>query len=60
MFQFFKNLRAEWAHISWPARSSTILWTVSVVIFAIIIGYYLGVLDTVFSKVLLFLISLFQ
>ena len=44
----------------WPSRGAVVVWTASVIIFAILIGYYLGALDIIFSRGLFGLVNLFQ
>lgn len=51
MFTYFKDVRAEMKHVSWPSRRLTIAYTVVVVLLSIAVGIYLGLLDYVFSAI---------
>jgi preprotein translocase subunit SecE len=55
---FLKSVRQELDRISWPSKDLAIKATVSVIIFALIIGIYLWVLDIVFVRIITFLLSL--
>jgi preprotein translocase subunit SecE len=55
---FLKSVRQELDRISWPSKDLAIKATVSVIIFALIIGIYLWVLDIVFVRIINFLLSL--
>ena len=47
---YLKEVRAEMTNITWPTRNQTIFYTVAVLVISILIAYYLGLLDFVFSK----------
>jgi preprotein translocase subunit SecE len=55
---FLKSVRQELDRISWPSKDLAIKATISVIIFALIIGIYLWVLDIVFVRIINFLLSL--
>lgn len=50
--QFIKEAQAEAKHISWPTKKTTIIFTVSVIVFSALVGYYLGFFDFLFSYLL--------
>lgn len=55
MKTFFNYLResiAETRHIKWPTRQETILFTVAVVVIALVVAYYLGLFDIIFARLL--------
>ena len=52
MPQYFKDVRAELKHVSWPTRSQTIAYTAVVIIASLGTAVYLGLLDYVFSAVI--------
>ncbi len=51
MFNYFKEVRAEMKHVSWPSRQLTIVYTVVVVLVSVGTAVYLGLLDYVFEAV---------
>ena len=56
--EFLKAVRAELNKVSWPQRKLVTRATVSVIIFSLIIGIYLWVLDLAFTKILYAIFSL--
>ncbi len=48
--EYLKETKIELKHVIWPTRSQTIYYTLFVVLLSVIIGYYLGVFDFLFSK----------
>jgi preprotein translocase subunit SecE len=55
---FLRSVRQELDRVSWPNRDLTIKATVSVIIFALVVGIYLWVLDIAFVRIINFLLSL--
>lgn len=49
MIQYFKDVRGELKHVSWPTRQQTILYTIVVVAVSLAAAAYLGAWDYVFS-----------
>lgn len=56
--EYFKDTKAELKHVIWPTRSQTLYSTLIVIILSIVIAYYLGIFDFIFSKGLEKIISL--
>lgn len=54
---FATGVRAEFKHISWPTPKEAGLLAVLVIVVSLLVGAYLGVLDTLFAKLLGALIS---
>ncbi len=52
MPQYFKDVRAEMKHVSWPTRSQTIAYTVVVIVASLGTAVYLGMWDYLFSAVI--------
>ena len=48
---YFRNVRAEFAHIVWPTPRTAIAHTLVVVLIAAIVGILVGVLDYAFGAV---------
>jgi preprotein translocase subunit SecE len=49
MINYFKEVRAELRHVSWPTRAQTITYTAMVIGISLVAAAYLGVLDYIFS-----------
>ncbi len=47
---FIKEVIAEAHHVTWPTRKQTIYFTIAVLAVSLIIAYYLGLFDFLFSK----------
>lgn len=52
MLEYFKQVRAELNHVSWPSRAQMIAFTSVVIAVSLAVAVYLGLLDYVFSLVL--------
>ena len=48
--EFFKEVIAESKNITWPTRKQTAYFTVAVLIISVLIAYYLGLFDSIFTK----------
>jgi len=49
---YFNEVRAEMAKVTWPTRSQTIRMTILVIIVSVVMGIFIGGLDFVFSRTL--------
>ena len=56
--EYFKETRAELKHVIWPKRSQTLYYTLIVIALSVVVAYYLGIFDFIFSKGLEKIISL--
>lgn len=54
---YFKDVRAEMKHVSWPSRRLTITYTVVVIAISLATSVYLGLLDYLFSDVIKLIIK---
>ena len=52
MWQYFKDVRGEMRHVSWPTRGQTIVYTTVVILISVGTAVYLGLLDDVFTNIL--------
>jgi preprotein translocase subunit SecE len=52
MFNYFKEVRAEMKHVSWPTRRQAIVYTAVVIAVSLATAVYLGLLDYAFSLVI--------
>ena len=48
--EYLKEVRAEAANVHWPTRKQTLYFTFAVLIVSILIAYYLGLFDYLFSR----------
>mgnify|MGYP001559274141 CR=1 FL=1 len=56
--EYIRETKVELKQVIWPSKSQTMFYTLAVIILSVVIGYYLGVFDFIFSKGLEKLISL--
>lgn len=52
MPNYFKEVRAEMRHVSWPTRRMVVVYTAVVIGISLITAAYLGLLDYVFSAII--------
>ena len=57
IIEYFKDIRGELKHVIWPSKNQTLFYTLIVIALSVIIAYFLGVFDFIFSKGLEKLIS---
>ena len=50
--EYLKETKGELKHVIWPSRNQTFYYTLIVIVLSVLIAYYLGVFDFVFSKLL--------
>ncbi len=50
--EYFKETKTELKHVIWPTRSQTFYYTLIVIVLSVIVAYYLGIWDFIFSQVL--------
>jgi preprotein translocase subunit SecE len=55
--EYFKETKSELKHVNWPGKKLTILYTIVVLATSIIVAYFLGLFDFIFSRGLEKLIS---
>ena len=47
--EYLKETKAELKHVSWPSRSQAVLFTVIVVVFSVVVAFFLGAFDYIFT-----------
>jgi preprotein translocase subunit SecE len=52
MPNYFKDVRAEMKHVSWPSRRQAAVYTAIVVAVSLGIAVYLGLLDYLFTTII--------
>lgn len=50
--EYFQETKTELKHVVWPSKQQTIFYTLIVIILSIVISYYLGIFDFIFSQIL--------
>ena len=48
--EYLEETKTELKHVIWPSRSQTFYYTLIVIILSVLVGYYLGIFDFIFSK----------
>jgi preprotein translocase subunit SecE len=48
--EYFKETKIELKHVIWPSRNQTFYYTLIVIILSVVIAYYLGIFDFIFSQ----------
>lgn len=48
--EYLKETRTELKHVIWPNRRQTLYYTLIVIILSVVVAYYLGIFDFIFSK----------
>jgi preprotein translocase subunit SecE len=49
---YFKEVRAEMKHVSWPTRRLTVVYTAVVIGVSLAVAVYLGLLDYIFTAII--------
>jgi preprotein translocase subunit SecE len=47
--EYLKETKMELKHVIWPSRNQTFYYTLVVIILSVVIAYYLGIFDFIFS-----------
>jgi len=50
--EYLKETKGELKHVVWPSRSQTLYYTLIVILLSIVIGYFLGIFDFIFGRIL--------
>lgn len=50
IIEYLKETKTELKHVIWPTKSQTLYYTLIVVILSVVIAYYLGIFDFIFSQ----------
>ncbi len=48
--QFIQETKEEMKHVNWPTRNQTIVFTVLVIIISVVVAYFLGFFDFIFTQ----------
>jgi preprotein translocase subunit SecE len=47
--EYLNDTKTELKHVIWPSRNQTLYYTLIVIILSVVIAYYLGIWDFIFS-----------
>lgn len=50
--EYLRETKTELKHVIWPTKKQTTYYTLIVIILSVVIAYYLGIFDFIFSRVL--------
>lgn len=50
IIKYLKDTKAEMSHVTWPTRKQTIAHTLAVIVISILVAYFLGAFDFIFSQ----------
>ena len=56
--EYFQETKVELKHVVWPSKKQCFYYTLIVIVLSVLVAYYLGVFDFLFSKGLEKVISL--
>ncbi len=48
--EYLKETKTELKHVIWPTRSQTFYYTLIIIVLSVVVAYYLGIFDFIFSK----------
>lgn len=48
--EYLKETKTELKHVIWPNKSQTLYYTLIVIVLSVVVAYYLGIFDFIFSK----------
>jgi preprotein translocase subunit SecE len=47
--EYLKETKAELKHVNWPSKNQSVLFTVIVVVFSLVVAFFLGAFDFIFT-----------
>lgn len=50
IIEYLKETKGELKHVIWPSRRQTLYFTLIVILLSVLVAYFLGVFDFIFSK----------
>ena len=50
IIEFLKETKAELKQVTWPTKNQTIVFTILVIAISIVVAYFLGFFDLIFTK----------
>jgi preprotein translocase SecE subunit len=57
ILSYFAETKGELSHVNWPTKRQSIIFSVVVIIISVLVAFFLGLFDFIFSKILSLFIS---
>lgn len=54
---FFESTKTELTHVTWPTTRQVVYSTITIIVVATLIGYFLGFLDSMLARALEFILN---
>jgi len=48
--EYLKDTKSELKHVLWPTKSQAFYYTLIVIVLSVLVAYFLGVFDFIFSR----------
>lgn len=58
ILNYLKETKDELKHVNWPSRRAAVNFTILVIAISIVVAYYLGAFDFVFTRLLKLILPL--
>ncbi len=52
LIEYFKDVRGELRHVSWPTRRQAMVFTLAVIVVSVLVSLFLGFFDFIFTYLL--------
>jgi len=52
ILNYIRESKGEMKHVNWPTKNQTIVYTALVIALSVVVAFYLGFFDLVFTKIL--------
>ncbi len=49
---YLQETKGELSHVNWPTRRQSIIFSVVVIVVSVLVAFFLGLFDLIFSKIL--------
>jgi len=49
---YLKETKGELSHVNWPSRRQSVIFSLVVIIISVLMAFFLGLFDLIFSKIL--------
>jgi preprotein translocase SecE subunit len=56
ILSYFRETKGELAHVNWPTKRQSIIFSVVVIAISVLTAFFLGLFDFIFSRILNFFI----
>jgi len=52
IINYLRETKTEIAHVNWPTKRQSIMFSLIVIIISVMVAFFLGLFDFIFSKIL--------